>query len=74
MKGGMTLDGLKINLAACRMNARKTQKEWGAMIGVSPMTIMNWELGRTQPSAGQLAKISRLSGIPIGFIFVPSKS
>jgi transcriptional regulator with XRE-family HTH domain len=61
---------IRINLAACRVNAEKTQKEWAEMIGVSPSTVNNWEAKKSSPDAIQLRKISGFSGIPMDFIFV----
>ena len=63
----------KINLAAVRVNAQKTQKEWAELLGVSHYTVNNWETGKTYPSAIQLRKMSELSGIPMDFIFVPEQ-
>lgn len=60
----------KINLAAVRTNAKKSQKEWAEMLGVSHYTVNNWETGKTYPDAIQLRKMSELSGIPMDFIYV----
>ena len=35
---------------------------------------VNWEKGNTEPSLSQLREMSRLSGVPMDFIFVPDKS
>lgn len=64
----------EISLEAARVNAGMTQKEWAAKLGVSNVTVVNWEKGNTEPSLSQLREISRLSGIPMDFIFVPDKS
>lgn len=63
----------KIILASVRANAQKTQKEWAELLGVSPYTVNNWEIGKSYPNAVQLRKMSELSGIPMDFIFVPEK-
>lgn len=63
----------KINLAAVRTNANKTQKEWAEMLGVSHYTVLNWETGKSYPNAIHLRKMSELSGIPMDFIFVPEQ-
>ena len=60
----------KITLEACRINAKKTQAEWGELIGVSPGTVSNWESGKTEPSLSQLRKISEISGVPMDNIFL----
>ena len=64
----------KISLEAGRVNAKMTQKEWASKLGVSNSTVVNWEKGNTEPSLSQLREMSRLSGVPMDFIFVPDKS
>lgn len=64
----------RISLEAVRVNAKMTQKEWAEMLGVSNATVVNWEKGKTEPSLSQLKTMSKLSGIPMDFIFVPDAS
>lgn len=64
----------RISLEAVRVNAKMTQKEWTEMLGVSNTTVVNWEKGKTEPSLSQLKTMSKLSGIPMDFIFVPDTS
>lgn len=64
----------RISLEAARVNAGLTQKELAEMLGVSNVTIVNWEKGNSEPSVSQLRTISELSGIPMDFIFIPDKS
>ena len=64
----------RISIAACRVNAGLTQREFADKIEVFLATIVNWENGKTEPSASQLRLISELSGVPMDFIFVPCKS
>ena len=64
----------KISLEAVRVNAKMTQKEWASRLGVSNSTVVNWEKGNTEPSLSQLREMSRLSGVPMDFIFVPDIS
>ena len=64
----------KISLEAVRVNAKMTQKNWAKLLGVSVATVINWEKGNTEPSLSQLKEMSRLSGIPMDFIFVPDRS
>ena len=64
----------KSSLEAVRVNAKMTQKEWASKLGVSNSTVVNWEKGNTEPSLSQLREMSRLSGVPMDFIFVPDKS
>lgn len=64
----------KISIAACRVNAKLNQREFANKIGVSLATITNWEHGKTEPDSTQLRTISRLSGIPMDFIFIERQS
>ena len=64
----------RISLEAVRVNAKMTQKEWAEMLGVSNATVVNWEKGKTEPSLSKLKTMSKLSGIPMDFIFVPDTS
>ena len=64
----------RISLEAVRVNAKMTQKEWAEMLGVSNATVVNWEKGKTEPSLSQLKTMSKLSGIPMDFTFVPDTS
>lgn len=61
----------RISLAAARVNAGKTQKEWASLLNVDISTISNWEKGKTCPDLKQLKKISAESKIPMDFIYVP---
>lgn len=63
----------RITLEAVRVNAGFTQKEWATKLGVSNTTVVNWEKGNTEPSLSQLREMSRLSNIPMDFIFVPDR-
>ena len=65
---------LRISLEAARVNAGLTQKELAEELGISNVTVVNWEKGVTEPTLSQLRKISQLSGIPMDFIYVPDKS
>ena len=64
----------RISLEAVRVNAKKTQKEWAELLGVSNTTVVSWEKGNTEANLSQLRKMSELSGVPMDFIFVPDKS
>ncbi|MBU9728081.1 helix-turn-helix domain-containing protein [Diplocloster modestus] len=66
-----TIEKPKIRIAAARINAGLTQREFAQRIGVNLSTITNWENGKTEPNVTQLRKISEISGIPMDFIFVP---
>ena len=72
MKGGVKM--ARISLVAAGDNAKLTQKELAEELGISNVTVVNWEKGVTEPTLSQLRKISQLSGIPMDFIYVPDKS
>ena len=63
----------RISLEAVRVNAKMTQKEWAEKLGVSNTTVVNWEKGNTEPSLSQLREMSRSSGDPMDYIYVPDK-
>lgn len=65
---------IQISLAAARVNADMTQEQAACAIGVDKTTIVNWEKGRTSPNSLLLHKLSEVYRIPIGNIFLPSKS
>lgn len=64
----------KIYLDAVRVNAHMTQPEWAKELGVSTNTVLNWEIGKTSPTLEQARKMSKLSGIPLDFIFVQNEN
>ena len=64
----------RVTLEACRVNAKKSREEWAKLLDVAPSTIFNWETGRSEPTLTQVRNISRLSGVPMDFIFAPSVS
>lgn len=68
------VDMPQISLTAVRVNAGMNQKQWAKCIGVDLLTISNWESGKTEPNVNQLRKMSKISKIPMDFIFIPEKS
>lgn len=65
---------VRIILPAVRANAKMNQAEWAEAIGVDKSTVYNWESGKTEPNTTQLREMSKLSGIPMDFIFLPEQS
>jgi transcriptional regulator with XRE-family HTH domain len=63
-----TMD-LKISMAAARVNANLTQKEFAELCGVRVETVNSWEQGKTEPPVGAIRKLSEKSNIPMDFIF-----
>ena len=55
----------KITLAAARVNAGLTQTEAAEKIGVSQITISNWETGKTSPKMSIVPTIAALYKIPV---------
>ena len=59
---------LKISLAAARVNAGLTQREFAKACGVSETTVISWEAGKTFPSIGKLSKLEKVLGISVANI------
>lgn len=64
----------KIVLKAARVNAGMNQRELARKLNVDVSTVVNWEKGKSEPSATQLRSISEISGIPMDFIYIPTQS
>lgn len=47
------------NLKRLRTNAKLTQNELALKMGVSSKTISSWEVGRTEPSMGDIATLCK---------------
>ena len=52
-------DGLKTHRAKLGISA----KDYGDLVGVSGLTIYNWEAGKSKPRRQQLAKLANVRGI-----------
>ena len=68
------MDNFKITLKAARVNAGLTQKEVAAKMGVTNNTIVNWELGKSEPKVMQARQLAELYGVSIKHIFLPCES
>lgn len=66
------MSDIKISLKAVRANAGKTQDEWAEMLGVTRVTVKNWESGITKPDIDKVRMMSEVSKIPMDCIFLPS--
>lgn len=55
----------KISLEAARVNAGLTQTEAAEAIGVSQVTISNWETGKTSPKMSIVPTIADLYKVPV---------
>lgn len=68
------METLQISLAAARVNAGFTQADVAAKMRVGKQTIVKWEKGLSEPSITQGRELSKIYGIPLDYIFLPSKS
>ena len=57
-----------LSLAAARVNANLTQKEFAKLCNVSESTVIAWESGRRYPNVKKLAEIERALGISLNHI------
>ena len=62
---------MQVSLKAARVNAGLAQADVARLMGVSPATVINWEKGRTEPSASQFVKLTELMGLRCEDIFLP---
>lgn len=62
---------VKITMAAARVNAGLTQKEFGAMCNVSESTVVKWENGASLPNVKKLPLIEKAYGIPLDYVKIP---
>jgi len=60
-----------MSLRAVRINANYTQEEVAKKLGVSPVTVINWENGKTQIKAVDLSRLCKLYNVPMSLIFLP---
>lgn len=57
-----------LSLAAARVNANLTQKEFARLCDVSESTVIAWESGRRYPNVKKLGKIERALGISLNHL------
>ena len=65
---------MNISLKAARVNAELRQCDAAEKLSVDKATIINWEKGRSAPRADQLRSLSELYGVPMDYIFLPTKT
>lgn len=68
------MEKIQISLAAARVNAELTQQEVANRLHISKQTIVNWEKGKSEPSASQADMLSELYKFPRDSIFFKEKS
>ena len=62
---------MKISFKALRVNSELTQKEAAEMLGITPVTLQNWEAYTTYPSAQQLMQMCEIYHCELSDIFLP---
>lgn len=65
---------MKVSLKAARVNAGLRQTDVAAALNVSPISVSNWESGKTSPKIKVLQKMCSLYGVDIDGIFLPDES
>lgn len=61
----MKVEDYKLSLEAIRRNAKLSQTEAAKKIGVSIMTLSNWETGKTSPKKSDIHKMAEIYNAPI---------
>ena len=64
---------MKISLKAARVNAGMTQNEAARKAGVSKSSIINWEKGKTFPTATKMMELCKLYCVTMDDIFLIEK-
>lgn len=63
--------GIKISMAAARINAGLTQKQLASECEVAESTVINWEKGKSTPHIKRLPKLEKAYGIPLDYVKIP---
>lgn len=56
---------MQVTIKAARINSGMTQTDVAKKMNVTPVTISNWEIGKTIPNANQFIELSKLYNVPI---------
>lgn len=59
----------KISLKAARVNAKLSQAEAAAKIGIAVSTLKNWEAGKTFPNQPKIERLCEVYGISFDVLF-----
>ena len=62
---------MAVTLKAARVNANLTQTEFAQALGVSKMTVCEWENGKRRVKLVYLPLIAKVTGIPVDDIILP---
>ena len=63
--------GIKISMAAARINAGLTQKDLAEACKVSESTVIKWESGENCPHIKRLPLLEKAYGIPLDYVRIP---
>ena len=61
----------KISMEAARVNARLTQSQAAAKLGITPETLRRYEKGKSSPSMQTVEKLCSIYQYPQDYIFFP---
>lgn len=67
------MGNIRISMKAARVNANMIQKEAAKKIGISRVTLQNYESGKTIPTWKMAAKIAVVYNFPMENIFFGKK-
>lgn len=67
------MSGMKISLAAARVNAGLYQREAAKRLGITPETLRNYERGKQVPNWTTVKKMEEIYGISADSIFFGPK-
>lgn len=70
-KGDETLNELKIKLPAVRVNAGLSQQDIADKMGVSRITVGNWESGKVKIREAEIRMYADICSFPRENIFLP---
>lgn len=63
---------MKLTLKAARVNAGLTQTEFAEALGVSKMTVFEWENGKRRVRPVYMPLIARVTGVSVNDIILPT--
>lgn len=63
---------MKMTLKAARVNAGLTQTEFADALGVSKMTVFEWENGKRRVRPVYMPLIARVTGVSVDDIIFPT--
>lgn len=63
---------MKLTLKAARVNAGLTQTEFADALGVSKMTVLEWEKGKRRVRPVYMPMIAQVTGVSVNDIILPT--